>query len=47
LWKRAEDWPRSSFLHHATGGEGGIEIESEWTVRKRASSGKGLVQAWK
>jgi hypothetical protein len=32
LWKRAEDWPRSSFLHHATGGEGRVEIESDWTA---------------
>jgi hypothetical protein len=25
----------SSFLHHATGGEGLVEIGSEWTARKR------------
>lgn len=30
-----EDWPWSSFLHHATGCETRIEIESEWTARKR------------
>jgi len=30
-----EDWPWSSFLHHATGYEGRVEIESEWTARKR------------
>jgi hypothetical protein len=33
--ERPEDWPWSSFLHHATGREGRIEIESEWTARKR------------
>src|SRR5581483_1370707 len=30
-----EDWPWSSFLHHSTGYEGRVEIESEWTARKR------------
>jgi putative transposase len=30
-----EDWPWSSFLHYATGVKGRVEIESEWTVRKR------------
>ena len=35
LCERPEDWPWSSFLHHATGGEGLVEIESEWTARKR------------
>jgi putative transposase len=35
LCERPEDWPWSSFLHHATGGEGRVEIESEWTARKR------------
>jgi hypothetical protein len=35
LCERAEDWPWSSFLHHATGGEGRVEIESEWTARLR------------
>jgi putative transposase len=35
LCERPEDWPWSSFLHHATGCEGRIEIESEWTARKR------------
>jgi putative transposase len=31
----AEDWEWSSFRHHATGCEGRVEIESEWTARKR------------
>jgi putative transposase len=30
-----EDWPWSSFRHYATGGEGTVEIESEWTARRR------------
>ena len=30
-----EEWPWSSFLHCATGAEGRVEIESEWTARKR------------
>jgi putative transposase len=35
LCERPEDWPWSSFLPHATGVEERIEIESEWTARKR------------
>ena len=35
LCDRAEDWEWSSFRHHATGLEGRVEIESEWTARKR------------
>ena len=35
LCDRPEDWPWSSFRHYATGAEGRIEIESEWTARKR------------
>lgn len=30
-----QDWKWSSFLHYATGQEGQVEIESEWTARKR------------
>jgi hypothetical protein len=30
-----EDWPWSSFRHYATGCEGRVQIESEWTARKR------------
>jgi putative transposase len=36
-----EDWEWSSFCHYATGGEGRVEIESEWTARKRERA------AWK
>ncbi len=35
LCKRPEDWEWSSFRHYATGCEGRVEIESEWTARKR------------
>ena len=35
LCDRAEDWQWSSFRHYATGAEGRVEIESEWTARKR------------
>jgi putative transposase len=32
---RPEDWPWSSFLHYAIGYEGRVEIECEWTARRR------------
>jgi putative transposase len=35
LCERPEDWQWSSFRHYATGSEGRVEIESEWTARKR------------
>ena len=35
LCERPEDWDWSSFRHYATGCEGRVEIESEWTARKR------------
>ena len=35
LCERPEDWEGSSFRHYATGCEGRVEIESEWTARKR------------
>ena len=35
LCERPEDWKWSTFLHYATGCEGCVEIESEWTARKR------------
>jgi putative transposase len=35
LCDRPEDWQWSSFLHYATGAEGRVGIESEWTARKR------------
>lgn len=35
LCERPEDWEASSFRHYATGWEARVEIESEWTARKR------------
>jgi putative transposase len=35
LCERPEDWQWSSFNHYATGCEGRVEIESEWTARER------------
>ena len=35
LCERPEEWEWSSFRHYATGCEGRVEIESEWTGRKR------------
>ena len=36
---KPEDWPWSSFRNYATGEEGVVEIESEWTGRKRERMG--------
>lgn len=36
---RPEDWPWGSFVHYATGVEGVVEIESQWTARKRERFG--------
>ena len=35
LCETPEDWEWSTFRHYATGTEGIVEIESEWTARKR------------
>jgi len=35
LCERAEDWEWSSFRQYATGCDGRVEIECEWTARKR------------
>ena len=35
-----EDWPWSSFRHWATGVDGVVEIESNWTARKRERMGQ-------
>jgi putative transposase len=35
LCEDPEDWEWSSFRHYATGCEGRVQIESEWTARKR------------
>jgi REP-associated tyrosine transposase len=34
-----EDWAWSSFRHYMTGEPGPVEIESEWTARKRERMG--------
>ena len=39
LVKEPQDWPWSSFPHYLTGEEGVVEIESEWTGRKRERMG--------
>jgi putative transposase len=35
LVEKPEDWEWSSFRHYATGVDGVVEIESEWTARRR------------
>jgi putative transposase len=35
LCVRPEAWPRSSARHYATGSKGRVEIESEWTAKRR------------
>lgn len=45
LCTRPEDWERSSFRHYATGYEGHVEIESEWTARKRERAAGRLLAA--
>jgi putative transposase len=35
LAQRPEDWPWSSFRHYAFGEIGPVEVESEWTARRR------------
>jgi putative transposase len=42
LVEKPEDWEWSSFRHYATGVEGVVEIESEWTGRKRERMGMPL-----
>jgi putative transposase len=39
LVARPEDWPWSSFRHYATGEAGPVQIESQWTARRRESAG--------
>ena len=42
LCERPQDWEWSSFRHHATGCEGRVAIESEWTARRRERSASRL-----
>jgi hypothetical protein len=39
LVERPENWKWSSFAHYATGVEGAVEIESQWTARRREQLG--------
>jgi putative transposase len=39
LVARPDDWIWSSFRHYSSGFEGVVEIESQWTARKRESLG--------
>jgi putative transposase len=39
LVARAEDWAWSSFRHYVTGEMGTVEIESQWTARRREKLG--------
>lgn len=38
LCRTAEQWPWSSFQHYVTGVSGIVEIESEWTAKRRESA---------
>jgi REP-associated tyrosine transposase len=42
LCENAEDWPWSSFHHYAVGELGVVEIESEWTARRRTGEEPGM-----
>jgi len=42
LVEKPEDWEWSSFRHHATGVDGVVEVESEWTARRRERMGLAL-----
>jgi hypothetical protein len=39
LVERPEDWQWSSFRHYLTGADGVVEIESQWTARRRERLG--------
>lgn len=39
LAEKPEDWPWSSFAHWSSGAESEVEIESQWTARKREWAG--------
>jgi hypothetical protein len=39
LVEKPEAWKWSSYCHYLTGMEGVVEIESEWTARKREKMG--------
>ena len=39
LVEKPEDWPWGSFRHYLSGEQGTVEIESEWTARRRERMG--------
>jgi len=39
LVEQPEDWGWSSFRHYLTGEDAGVEIESQWTARRRERMG--------
>jgi len=39
LVENPEEWKWSSYRHYLTGVEGAVEVESEWTARKREGMG--------
>ena len=39
LVEEPQHWPWSSFRHYLSGAEGVVEIESQWTARKRERMG--------
>jgi len=43
LVEKPEDWEWSSFRHYATGEIGAVEIESEWTARRREAEAARLL----
>jgi hypothetical protein len=45
LCGKPEDWEWSSFRYYATGAEGRVEIESQWTARKRERAAGRLCKA--
>ena len=47
LCERPERWEWSSFRRYATGFEGRVEIEPEWTARKRERTAGGLLSSYR
>jgi hypothetical protein len=39
LVERPADWQWNSFRHYLTGADGAVEIESQWTARRRERLG--------
>ena len=45
LVREPDEWPWSSFRHHWSGEMGTVEIESQWTARRRGGLGQSLADA--